>query len=556
MRAVTLSDETIGALTRPPAAHRIARLDRRAVLALRDAIAALKAGRVGEAEQRVFAASVLAPDHPEVLLWQARIARLLGRAAHAALRDARTGRPDDAETLLECARQALDGGETDAAVGTLEAAVRCAGRDAPLLGLIARFADDQGLHGPALAAADALLGIVRRDAVATLLKARSATALGRADEAAALYRALLDHPTLAARAFWGLTDLKVEALTPPELEALKRLASDPRPAASERALAQYALGVAAERNGDVALALDALTRANALVAAAEPWDGPAFAAEVAAVREAFAPRGAAVAALPPPALDAPGREVIFLVGLPRSGSTLVEQVLAAHPLVEGASELPALQQIIDDESRRRRARFADWARDCDDGAWLELGARYLERTKRWRAGRPIATDKLPENWLYAGALFRMLPNARVIDCRREPIEMLWSCYRQRFAPGRVPWAQSFPSLVEYWREFLDTAAVWQALSPTRYTSVELEALVMSPEREIRALLDFCRLDFNAACLEPHRATRAVRTASAAQVRRPMHLPPRRADAYGALLDPLRAALQRSASPDAGRSGGV
>jgi hypothetical protein len=237
-----------------------------------------------------------------------------------------------------------------------------------------------------------------------------------------------------------------------------------------------------------------------------------------------------------------GSAVIFIVGLPRSGSTLVEQVLAAHPMVEAASELNAMQRVIGEEDRRRACVYPMWVDSTTAADWVRLGARYLELTARWRRERPRFTDKLPGNWLYAPAIRAMLPGARIIDCRRDPIETLWSCWRQRFAPGLVSWAQDFAWLGRYWRDYLRVADVLQERCGDAYRVQSLAALVAEPEAQIRELLAFCGLPFDARCLAPERAERAVRTASAAQVRQPMRMPRPRAPDYGALLDTLRAAV--------------
>ena len=167
------------------------------------------------------------------------------------------------------------------------------------------------------------------------------------------------------------------------------------------------------------------------------------------------------------------------------------------------------RQIVE-ESQRRGRGFPDWVAASTPEDFSRLGRRYLERTARWRATRPHFTDKMPNNWLYLGAALAMLPGARVIDCRRDPVETGWSCFKQLF-PDR-----SYPQVYE--------------------------ALLTDPDARIRELLDFCGLPFAASCLDFHQSERTVRTASAAQVREPLRRDTARAEQYGALLDPLRAVL--------------
>jgi hypothetical protein len=249
-----------------------------------------------------------------------------------------------------------------------------------------------------------------------------------------------------------------------------------------------------------------------------------------------------------------GQEVIFLVGLPRSGSTLVEQVLASHPRVEGASELPYLQQVIEEESQRRRRPFPLWAAEASAADWTRLGRDYLRRSARWRQQRPIATDKLPDNWLFTGALRAMLPGARIVDCRREALQTCWSCYKQLFGPGLAAYSYDFESLAQFAVACERAGDAWTAREPGHVRVQHYEALIQDAEREIRALLAFCGLPFDPACLNAHTAQRAIRTPSALQVRQPMKRISAPADAYGALLDPLRTALQRARNQGRGNPG--
>ena len=179
--------------------------------------------------------------------------------------------------------------------------------------------------------------------------------------------------------------------------------------------------------------------------------------------------------------------------------------------------------------------------------WERLGRRYLERTAHWRARRPRSTDKMPNNWLVLGAIEAMLPGARIVDCRRDPLETCWSCYKQFFGRG-VEFSYDLDDLGAFWRDYDRAMRFWHARRPASLRTQQYEALLADPETEIRALLDFCGLDFDPACLSFHEAGRDVRTASASQVRQPLKRDTARAASYGDLLAPLRAALARA--PDA------
>ena len=231
--------------------------------------------------------------------------------------------------------------------------------------------------------------------------------------------------------------------------------------------------------------------------------------------------------------------MIFIVGLPRSGTTLIEQILAAHPSVEGANELPDLAVVIEQESRRRRVPFPQWVVQASAADWQRLGRDYLERTRRWRIDKPLHSDKMPENWPYTAAIRVMLPGARIIDSRRDPVETGWSCFKQLFGPNRVAYSYDPAELAQYWRDYDGFMRAQAQKHPGNLRVQKHEALTANLEAEVRALLAFCGLGWDAACLQSHRAERAVRTASAAQVRQPLRRSTASTATYGDSLAAFR-----------------
>ncbi|MGA9333089.1 MAG: sulfotransferase, partial [Rudaea sp.] len=304
----------------------------------------------------------------------------------------------------------------------------------------------------------------------------------------------------------------------------------------------HALGKAQEDIGDYADAYATFLEAARLERAAYPWNRAAFATSLTALRDALRTGDAPL----DPTL---GSEVVFIVGMPRSGSTLVEQILAAHPLVEGGSELPDLAMTIGAESARRGTPFPQWASEATTADWHRLGRDYLARTSRWRVNKPHFTDKFPGNWIMAQAVLTMLPGARIIDCRRDPLEVCWSCFKQFFAPGKAAWNHAFDDLADYWRQCTRHGDMLAVAEPNRFRIQAYESLCEDTHAQIRELLAFCGLDFDAACLHFDQADRVVRTASAAQVRQPITRSNTAAEKYGTLLDPLRDALRKTAASD-------
>ena len=401
-------------------------------------------------------------------------------------------------------------------------------------------ADRLGLHRDAIAAAERLLALapIHND-VARLLLGRNLQALGRIDEAAAQYRQLARGGGARAwQAWFSLVDLKTVRLDADERVALEQAARDPRLPDDARAVLDFALGKVLEDAGRYADAFATFARANAQRKRASNWNATTFDHQVEAQKAVFA--------VPPVgAPDALGGEIVFIVGLPRSSTTLVEQILAAHPDVEGASELHDLPAVLGQEAKRRGSGFPRWALDATPADWQRLGSEYLDRTRRWRASRPRSTDKLPSNWMLIGAIRAMLPAAKIIDCRRDPLETCWSCYKQLFAPGLADYSYDLGDLAAYWHGYDRLMRFWGALHPRHLRLQSYEQLLREPERETRALLEFCALEWNPASLAFHAAERAVRTPSAAQVREPLRGNTMRTPGYGELLEPLRRALGAS-----------
>lgn len=230
---------------------------------------------------------------------------------------------------------------------------------------------------------------------------------------------------------------------------------------------------------------------------------------------------------------------IFIIGLPRSGSTLVEQILASHSQVEGTMELPDLAGI----ARSLGASYLDALQAADANALREMGQSYLRTTKRRRtSGIPFFIDKMPNNWTDTALIQLILPNAKIIDARRHPMACGWSCFKQHFPVGQ-DFSYDLTDIGRYYSEYVRLMAHYDSVLPARVHRVVHEQLVTDPEPHIRALLDHCGLPFEEQCLRPHETKRAVHTASAEQVRQPISA--KGLDdwrAFEPCLDPLKAAL--------------
>jgi hypothetical protein len=223
---------------------------------------------------------------------------------------------------------------------------------------------------------------------------------------------------------------------------------------------------------------------------------------------------------------APDADPIFILGLPRAGSTLVEQILSSHSLAEGTMELPDVSAIVKSlngasrpgEPRRYPAVLDSMSRD----EITALGHRYLERTRIHRkTDRPFFIDKMPNNWAYVGLIHLMLPNAKIIDARRHPLSCCFSGFKQHFARGQH-FTYSLEDLGLYYRDYVALMAHFDEVLPGRVHRVIYERMIDDTEQEVRRLLDYCGLPFEDGCLRFYENSRAVRTASSEQVRRPIY----------------------------------
>jgi hypothetical protein len=219
---------------------------------------------------------------------------------------------------------------------------------------------------------------------------------------------------------------------------------------------------------------------------------------------------------------------------------LTEQVLASHSQVDGGGEVADLTSVLMEESKRFNKPFPEFVAALTPGDWERMGRNYLERISRWRGGRARFTDKMPSNWYYVGAIRAMLPGARIIVVRRDPVETCLACYRQMMAYHE--YTRTFDDLATYWHDFDRAVKYWRLMHPEHVYESIYEEFVGDPEARIRELLQFCDLPFEPDCLEFHKSERRVHTPSATQVREPLRRDTARTHRYGALLDPLRAAL--------------
>jgi tetratricopeptide (TPR) repeat protein len=344
---------------------------------------------------------------------------------------------------------------------------------------------------------------------------------GQDDEGIAAYRRSITLMPKLGEAYWSLANLKTFRFTPADIEAMTTALAGADLDSNDRLHFHFALGKALEDAGEFRDSFGHYAEGNRLRRLELRYDSDEHQGRMARTRELFTARFLRERH----GMGCPARDPIFIVGLPRSGSTLLEQILASHSQVEGTMELPDLMGIA--------RRLAAGAAEVDGAAypavlatltadqWRGLGEEYLDRTRVYRKlGLPLFIDKMPNNFMHIGLILLALPNAKIIDARRHPLACCWSGFKQHFAMGQQ-FSYGLEDIGRYYRDYVALMAHFDQAAPGRVHRVVYEDMVDDTEMQVRALLDYCGLPFEASCLRFYENPRAVRTASSQQVRRPI-----------------------------------
>jgi tetratricopeptide (TPR) repeat protein len=374
-----------------------------------------------------------------------------------------------------------------------------------------------GEHEQAIGLYRELLAGNAADAEAHLSIGHALKTLGQTQAAIDSYRRAAASRADFGDAYWSLANLKTYRFTEEELTRMQAAVAAPSIGLVDRYHLCFALGKACEDRGDFASSFQHYRLGNELKRPEchyqpELIEGNTEHQIKVCTAEFFAGRAG---------WGHPSRDPIFIVGLPRSGSTLLEQILASHSQVEGTQELPNVQQIVTrlrgfgpegDDPRYPRILTTLTAEDFG-----KLGEEYLAGTRVYRTGKPFFIDKMPNNFRHVGLIHLMLPNARIIDARREPMACCFSNFKQLFANGQE-FTYSIEEIARYYRTYLELMRHWDRVLPGRVLRVYHEDVVDDLEGSVRRLLDFCELEFEPQCVAFHDNRRSVRTASSEQVR--------------------------------------
>jgi len=344
--------------------------------------------------------------------------------------------------------------------------------------------------------------------------------LGRTCEAIESYRAARCRADFGD-AYWSLANLKTYRFSDQEIEHMRREESGETTALEDRYHFCFALGKALEDRGDYAGSFDYYQRGNALKKSLsryrpETIERNARLQMQVCTREFFAARAG---------LGCPSEAPIFIVGLPRAGSTLLEQILASHSRVEGTLELPDIPRLVAElvgrDGDKDDPRYPAILAGMQPQEFRRLGEAYLADTRPYRTGKPHFIDKMPNNFRHVGLIHLILPNARIIDARREPMACCFGNFKQLFASGQE-FTYSLEDIARYYSSYVALMDHWDAVLPGKVLRIRHEELVEDLAGHVHRLLAFCGLDFEPACLDFHKTDRSIRTASSEQVRQPIN----------------------------------
>jgi len=345
--------------------------------------------------------------------------------------------------------------------------------------------------------------------------------LGKQEDSVAAYRKSLALQPGLGEAWWSLANLKTVTFSDTDIAAMRAQLTRTDLSEEDRFHLHFALGKALEDAGDYAESFRNYADGNALRRSGLDYDAAETSRHVARSKALFTPAffegraGQGCAAEDP----------IFILGLPRAGSTLVEQILASHSQVEGTQELPDIitlaKRLGGRKLRGEEDRYPEILEALSAEELAALGAEFLESTRIQRkTSRPMFIDKMPNNWLHAGLIHLILPNAKIIDARRHPLGCCFSGFKQHFARGQG-FTYGLEDIGRYYRDYVELMAHFDAVLPGRIHRVIYEQMIADTETEVRRLLDYCGLGFEENCLRFYETDRAVRTASSEQVRQPI-----------------------------------
>ncbi|MEX2497145.1 MAG: sulfotransferase [Woeseia sp.] len=442
-------------------------------------------------------------------------------AAEGLLRRVISIAPDFSLALRDLAWFLLERSRFHEAIETLKSAVNIPSGTADLRQALADTLSIVGRSTEALAGYDSVLELQPDDPRALLGRGHMLRIHGRREESIAAYRRCATVRPDLGDAWWALASFRGLAFTEFERETMRRQLAGAAPGSDSAIALQFATARASEQEGDYERAWAYYETANEAKRRSVAYDPVELETQHDLRLRVFDER--LLAGIKSAAGERAVRP-IFITGLPRSGSTLIEQILASHGDVEGCGELPYVIMLSENLGKDREggAQYPDIAAELSSDDRLELGEQYLRHSLAHRSEKTFCfTDKMPANFGHLGFIRLMLPEAVFIDARRNPLDACVANYRQLFAQGKNQ-SYDLSELGEYYLEYLRVMQHWERVMPGRILTVHYEEIVRDLEGQVRRLLAHCGLKFDERCLRFHESPRPVNTASAEQVREPIY----------------------------------
>ncbi|MEI9932552.1 MAG: sulfotransferase [Rhizomicrobium sp.] len=443
--------------------------------------------------------------------------------------------PDFAAARHRYASMLVNASRLGLAKEQLEILLRHDSRNLTYRSLMAYTLGQAGDYAPALELHKEIVREVPDQPAAWIVYANDLRAAGRVQECVDAYRHAIALQPENADAYWNLSNLKTFQFSDEEIDRMHALLTRTDIAPRSRSLLHFCLGKACEDQAKFDDAFAHFRKANALQRSLVAYDADQTTRSFAEIKAVFSSDFLSKRSIGGCNDSGP----IFIVGLPRSGSTLVEQILSSHSAIEGTRELPYVQA----KAARIEGGFPRGIFNAAPQMLADMGRAYLEETKNFRMlGRPFFTDKMPSNFAFASLIRLMLPNARIIDVRRDPLDCCLANFKHAFSRA-FAFSYSLGDLGRYYRDYVDLMDHYDRVIPGFIYRVDYESLVADPEKQVRRMFEYLGLPFEPGCLRFYENERAVRTASSEQVRMPIFQQGvgswRR---YEAHLAPLKAAL--------------
>ena len=490
---------------------------------LAQAVALLQAGKVGQAERLCRDFLAAHPTNVNAIRLLAEIGIQLGVYDEAELLLERCLElaPDFRMARLNYANALSQRNKLEAALGQVDLLLANEPESFSLLSLKASILVKMADFRAALPIYQCLLSEFPPRAGIALSYGHALKTVGEQDDAIAAYRHALELQPGFGDAWWSLANLKTFRFTDEDIDTMKRELRSIENSMEDHFHLSFALGKALEHRGEFGDSFRFYDLGNRAKIKLEGYSADENRAEVQRMAKVCsrdfmtAHHGSACQAEDP----------IFIVGLPRSGSTLLEQILASHSLVDGTKELPDIlalaRRLGGKRKKSEHSRYPDILRELSDEQLRELGEEYLERTRIQRGSAPFFIDKMPNNFFHVGFISLILPNAKIIDARRHPMAACFSGFTQLFAKGQ-PFSYGLSNIGRYYRDYVALMDHWDEVMPGKVLKVMYEEVVADTDAQVRRLLDYCGLPFEDACLQFHQTRRPVRTASSEQVRQPIY----------------------------------